>query len=148
MDRLAFDPYGIKQHGLVYTALSRVRNIKSLYLVNKLQPTNFSVSQKVVCEMERLRTESSFQFHYEMHSKADNDSLLLSCLNTQSLPLHIEHIANDDDLINADILCLEETKTNIHPKDVLLSRKYNCLSIFHLHGIFTYYNKNIVLEKT
>lgn len=32
MDRLAFDPHGIKQHGLVYTTLSRVRNIKSLYL--------------------------------------------------------------------------------------------------------------------
>ena len=62
MDRLAFDPHGIHRHGLVYIALSRVRNIKSLYLINKLQSTNFKISQKVVCEMERLRKQSCYRF--------------------------------------------------------------------------------------
>ena len=36
MDRLAFDPKGIRRHGLIYTALSRVKYINCLYLLNKL----------------------------------------------------------------------------------------------------------------
>ena len=50
--------------------------------------------------------------------------------------------------MNADVLCLQETNTNIHPENILFSAKYNYLSLFHLHGIVTYYNKNIVLVKS
>ena len=36
LDNVAFDPSGIRKHGLVYTTLSHVRNIQSLYLLNAL----------------------------------------------------------------------------------------------------------------
>ena len=36
LDRLAFDPGGIRTHGLVYIALSRVKTMDSLYLIEKL----------------------------------------------------------------------------------------------------------------
>ncbi len=50
--------------------------------------------------------------------------------------------------MNDNFLCLQETNTNIHPKNILFSTKYNYLSLFHLHGVFTYYNQNIVLVKS
>ena len=46
LDQIAFDPTGVTKHGLVYTALSRVRTIDSLYLINKLTQQNFHVKNK------------------------------------------------------------------------------------------------------
>ena len=42
MDDLTFDPNGIKQHGLVHIALSCVRDINNLYLLNKLEQKNYA----------------------------------------------------------------------------------------------------------
>ena len=55
LDNVAFDPSGIRKHGLVYTTLSCVRNIQSLYLLNALTKDNFRVKQKIASEMERLQ---------------------------------------------------------------------------------------------
>ena len=51
MDNLSFDPIGIKQHGIIYTTLSHIRNVLSLYLLHELHPKNFVVSNKVKNEM-------------------------------------------------------------------------------------------------
>ena len=45
-DKLAFDPTGITTHGLVYTALSRVKSIESVYLLNEFTHKNFHVKQR------------------------------------------------------------------------------------------------------
>jgi ATP-dependent exoDNAse (exonuclease V) alpha subunit len=56
LDGLAFDPTGVTQDGLVYTALSRIKNISSIYLIQKLTPKKFHVNTKVSNEMTRLET--------------------------------------------------------------------------------------------
>jgi len=43
LDNLAFDPLRIHHHGLVYAALSCVRNIESLYLLSPLKNENFQI---------------------------------------------------------------------------------------------------------
>ena len=58
LDKLAFDPTGIKKHGLVYTTLSRVKSIESLYLLNELTHKKFHVKQKEVDAMNRLTTNA------------------------------------------------------------------------------------------
>ncbi|XP_059077054.1 uncharacterized protein LOC131876217 [Cryptomeria japonica] len=58
MQGLAFDPTGIKQHGLTYTTLSRTRSIESLFLLKPLNPTNFKVKQKICLEMSRLESDA------------------------------------------------------------------------------------------
>ena len=55
MEKLAFDPKGVRKHRLVYTALSCVKDIKSLYLLNKLERSNFSLNEKVAIELNTLR---------------------------------------------------------------------------------------------
>ena len=45
MDTLAFEPTGIRTHGLVYTALLRVRDQASLYILNNLHNSNKSRRQ-------------------------------------------------------------------------------------------------------
>jgi hypothetical protein len=54
LDSVSFDPTGIQIHGLVYTTLSHVRNIESLYFLNSLKMDNFKVKQKIDIEMQRL----------------------------------------------------------------------------------------------
>ena len=56
LDKVAFQPAGIRIHGLVYTTLSRVRSIESLYLLSPLTKDNFKVKHKVDIEMERIKT--------------------------------------------------------------------------------------------
>jgi ATP-dependent DNA helicase PIF1 len=52
LDKVVFQPAGIRIHGLVYTTLSRVRSIESLYLLSPLTKDNFKVKHKVDIEME------------------------------------------------------------------------------------------------
>ena len=48
--------------------------------------------------------------------------------------------------MKVDVLCLQETQINLNQKPTFLSKKYDFLSMFHLHGISTHYKKNNVLE--
>ena len=47
LEKMAFDPSGISQHGLIYTTLSRVRNINALYILQRLTKKNFNVNKKI-----------------------------------------------------------------------------------------------------
>lgn len=73
MDRLDFDPKGVRKHGLVYIALSHVKDIKSLYLLNKLEHIKLSLSDKVVIELQILRESASYQLEYNLYSVETND---------------------------------------------------------------------------
>jgi ATP-dependent exoDNAse (exonuclease V) alpha subunit len=48
LDNVAFDPTGIRIHGLVYTTLSHVRNIESLYLSNPLTKITSKSNKKLI----------------------------------------------------------------------------------------------------
>lgn len=73
MDKLAFESKLVRQHGRVYTTLSHVKYIKSLYSLNKLEHINFSLSDKVVVELQRLRESASCQLEYDLYSIETND---------------------------------------------------------------------------
>ena len=68
MDRLAFDPKGIREHGLVYTILSHIKDIKSLYLLSKLEEKIFSVFHKVATKIERFRHNVSLELEHSLYS--------------------------------------------------------------------------------
>lgn len=57
---LSFDLSGISTHGLVYTTLSHVTKMESLYLFQKLTQKKFCVNKKVLEETKYLRTEGSW----------------------------------------------------------------------------------------
>ena len=46
LNGLAFDPTRVTRHGLMYTTLSRVKSIESVYLHNELTHKNFYVNLK------------------------------------------------------------------------------------------------------
>jgi len=148
MDRLAFEPNGVIKHGLVYTTLSHVKDIKSPYLLSELQQSNFSVFGKFVLEMERLINKSHYRLEYSLDSMPRKKCFLICSLNTWSLSLHIEHIAHDNEIMNVHAIRLQETHKYSHQKATALTANYANISMFHLHGISTYYKKTVVLHRS
>lgn len=146
MDKLAFDPKGVRQCGLFYIAISRVKDIKSLYLLNKLEHSNFSLNDKVVIELNKLRQNASYELEYNIYQNKTIDDLTLCSLNTGNLSLHIKDIIVYYDLMSADILCFQETKEKSPPSNPLLYNKYDYIHLYHLHRMLIYYRKILWLR--
>jgi hypothetical protein len=47
LDKLAFDPRNIRTHGLVLRALSRVKTMNLVFLIQKITQENFCINKKV-----------------------------------------------------------------------------------------------------
>ena len=109
LDNLAFYPLGIRCHGLVYTTLSRVGNIESLYFLSPLKKQNFRIQHKISLEMERLQRNTKWQLDYNYSLLEIKAYISILSLNTHSLQIHIVDLLNDYDLMQSDILCLQET---------------------------------------
>jgi exonuclease III len=146
LDRVAFDPAGIRIHGLVYTALSRVRNIESLYLLHPLKMDNFKVKQKIDIEMQRLRTIAKWNLAYDLESIKSSTNISILTLNTRSLHAHMNDILNDYDTMQADILCLQETYMTLSMQNQQFP-SFNCISSCTKHGVMTLVKKHLpILE--
>jgi exonuclease III len=144
LDNVAFDPTGIRIHGLVYTALSRVRNIESLYLLNPLTKNNFKVKQKVDIEMQRLRSSAKWNLEYDYHSIHSESSISILSINTRNLHAHIVDICNDYDTMQSDILCLQETYMTLSMNNEHFPN-FICISNFIKHGVMILVKKHITL---
>lgn len=107
MDKLYFDPKGVRQNGHVYTTLTHVKDIKSLYLLYKLQQTNFTLSEKVATKLRRLRENHSYQLEYSLYPTQIEYSLTILSLNTHSFSLYFEDIVTNYNLMNTNILCFQ-----------------------------------------
>ena len=92
LDSVAFDPAGIQIHGLVYTTLSRVRSIDSLYLLSALTKDNFKFKHKVDIEMQRLRTTAKWHLQYDYQSIQTNSYVSILSLNMCNLHAHMDDI--------------------------------------------------------
>ena len=104
---LAFEPSHISTHVLVYTTLSRVKTMESLYLVNKLTQKNFHVNKKIVEEMRHLTTNALWKLGYIQTPITNTNTLSVATLNTRSLYAHINDIVHDKDLMNIIILYIQ-----------------------------------------
>ena len=113
MEALAFDPTGIRQHGLTYTALSQTKSVDSLFLLQPLTTKNFKVKDKIQLEMSRLQTCAQWKLDNLNTCSKNKSHMLLCTLNTRSLKAHAEDIVNDYGIMQSDILCLQET--HMHP---------------------------------
>jgi hypothetical protein len=92
-----------------YVALSRVTTIEGLYITD-LCEDKISVDQRVVKEMEMLRTEHSLKLCFTPLYMLDHSELKICYLNARSLHRHIEDVRKDINYSSADILIFTETR--------------------------------------
>lgn len=147
MDHLAFDPIGVTKDGLVYTTLSCVRTIDSLYLISKLVQQNFHVKNKIVNEMARLETIGAWELEFAKKRSNNNNVLSIASLNTRSIHAHLSNVIHHKDLMDNMVLCFQETHLHIPPIDKE-SLSFNFAIAHSTHGILTCKNKKIIIKAT
>jgi hypothetical protein len=144
LDNFAFQPVGIRIHGLVYIALSRVRSIDSLYLLSHLTKDNFKVKHKVDTEMQRLLTSAKWHMQYDYQSIQTNSYVSILLVNTHNLNAHMNDILNEYDTMQSDISCLQETYMTLCMQNKKFPN-HNCISSYITHGVMILVKKHVTI---
>jgi hypothetical protein len=92
-----------------YVALSCVTTIEGLHITD-LCENKISVDQRVVQEMELLRTERRLKLCFTPLYMLDHSHLKICYLNARSLHKHIEDVRKDINYSSTDILIFTETQ--------------------------------------
>ena len=138
-----------KQPHMHYVALSRVRNLSDLYLLN-LNEDKMSVDSAVNAEMIRMHSEAKLKLCYLPPYDLSPHKLKVAFLNVRSLLLHHKDIKNDFNIIGADVLAFAETKLKLSISDDTLKLhgfriQRNDQQSTHNphHGLAMYFGNNI-----
>lgn len=102
------------QEQMHYVGLSRVRNSSSLHIIN-LNEHKIRVSEKVVNEMNRLRTEAYLVPSVAL--KTLDHTITIVFQNVRSLHLHIDDVRSDYNIQKADVNIFVETRLCTLDKD-------------------------------
>ncbi|XP_069108223.1 uncharacterized protein [Argopecten irradians] len=139
-----------KQPHMHYVALSRVRNLSDLFILN-LNEEKISVDYSVTEEMQRLRSQATLNLCYIPPYTLSPQKLKVAFLNVRSLMLHHKDIKGDYNIIGADVLAFAETKLkpNISDESLILDGfhiKRNDQQLTHgcaHHGLAMYFGNNL-----
>ena len=94
---VAYDIESIFEEGQGYVMLSRVQELKQVYLVDKFNPEKLYPSQKALAEVERM-DKVSWNENQGFWEKPDANALKIVSLNCAGLRAHFEDIQSDDRL--------------------------------------------------
>ena len=105
---VAMDIDSCFQAGQAYVMLSRVQQLKQVFIVDKISERKFMMSEKAFNELQRLE-KISFNRNPRTWNKNQEWVLKIASLNCAGLKAHLEDIKMDFKLLLADILLLQET---------------------------------------
>ena len=97
-----------KREHMHYVALSRLRSISGLHILN-MNENKIAVSKKVQDEMTRLRQKATLNSHIPFLYKDTSGSFKILFQNVRSLHLHFADVASDYNVKAADINIFVET---------------------------------------
>ncbi|WAR21306.1 LOW QUALITY PROTEIN: PIF1-like protein [Mya arenaria] len=120
LDKAAVSFKGSIQKHMVYVALSRVRSLEDLCLLD-FDAGKISVDVAVQQEMKRLRKDKMLQCEQDIGL---GGKVTVVCHNGRSLHKHIDSYRNDQRINNADILIIPET----------WATKYDPLNHYYIEG--------------
>ena len=92
-----------------YVALSRVKKLDDLYILN-LNQAAYALDERVTLEMERLRTEASLELCYVPLYKIDPCKIKIAFNNARSLHKHLKEIEAEPNVLAADVIGFAETR--------------------------------------
>lgn len=94
---------------LLYVALSRVTNLKGLFLIGKFKPPNPpDINHSPTIEMERMRKEAKLIPKYQYLHEIPDGTMQIVSHNVQSLRAHVKTIAKDPVYAKSSLLLLQE----------------------------------------
>ena len=98
-----------KQPYIHYVALSRVRRLENLYILN-LNEATMAVDEQGKIEMERLKTEALLEICYVPLYKVDPHKIKVAFNNARSLHKHFKDIEFEPNVLSADLIGFAESR--------------------------------------
>ena len=92
-----------------YVALSRVKRLKDLYILN-LNEASMALDDDVNVEMQRLRTEAALELCYVPLYKIDPGKIKIAFNNARSLHKHFRDVEFEPNVLAADAIGFAETR--------------------------------------
>ena len=92
-----------------YVALSRVKKLEDLYILN-LNQAAYALDERVTSEMQRLRTEAALELCYVPLYKIDPCKIKIAFNNARSLHKHLKEIEVEPNVLAADVIGFAETR--------------------------------------
>ena len=92
-----------------YVALSRVKRLKTLYILN-MNEASMALDDEVNVEMHRLRTEAALQLCYVPLYKTDPGKIKIAFNNARSLHKHFRDVEFEPNVLAADAIGFAETR--------------------------------------
>ena len=92
-----------------YVALSRVKRLKDLYILN-LNEASMALDDDVNVEMHRLRTEATLELCYVPLYKTDPGKIKIAFNNARSLHKHFRDVEFEPNVLAADAIGFAETR--------------------------------------
>ena len=92
-----------------YVALSRVKKLDDLYILN-LNQAAYALDERVTSEMQRLRTEAALELCYIPLYKIDPCKIKIAFNNARSLHKHLKDIEAEPNVLAADVIGFAETR--------------------------------------
>ena len=92
-----------------YVALSRVKRLKDLYILN-LNEASMALDDDVNVEMHRLRTEAALELCYVPLYKTDPGKIKIAFNNARSLHKHFRDVEFEPNVLAADAIGFAETR--------------------------------------
>ena len=92
-----------------YVALSRVKRLKDLYILN-LNEASMALDDDVNVEMHRLRTEAALELCYVPLYKTDPGKIKIAFNNARSLHKHFRDVEFEPNVLAADAIEFAETR--------------------------------------
>ena len=108
LNEAVVDLPSLKREHMHYVALSRLRSISGLHILN-LNEKKIAVSKKVQEEMTRLRQNYVLKSHLPFLYKDTSETFKILFQNVRSLHLHVADVASDYSVKAADINIFVET---------------------------------------
>ena len=92
-----------------YVALSRVKRLKDLYILN-MNEASMALDDDVNVEMHRLRTEAALELCYVPLYKTDPGKIKIAFNNARSLHKHFRDVEFEPNVLAADAIGFAETR--------------------------------------
>ena len=103
-----------------YVALSRVKKLENLYILN-MNEGAIDLDKQVTTEMHRLRTEASLEPCYVPLYKVQPDKIKIAFNNARSLNKHFQDIEHEPNVLAADVIGFAESRLCARDENVHFS---------------------------
>ncbi len=117
-------------------------------MLTPFQHQNFHIDQRVVEEMNRLKTFANSMTFVTQLKNFYHSHVIIQAFNTNSLQRHYQDINYDHNLQVSHVLCILETiiQSSNDVQNFNNISKYSYISIYDGHGLTMIYNAQIFLH--